>query len=534
MEAIYYRRVVVWPWLGVVGGMSRPNICTVWHGINDYDYTNCRSHIWNLVVWSCSAQTTSLIISKEMYFKQFFDNKLAQYSYMIGCQANGTALIIDPMRDIDPYIDAAADENLTIIAAADTHIHADYISGLREFAERGVKVYASDEGDKDWKYEWLKKSNYDYELLKDGDTFELGNITFKAWHTPGHTPEHLSYFITDGAAAEEPMGIASGDFIFVGDVGRPDLLESAAGQKDAMEPAARTLFKSVEEFKSVPEYLQIWPGHGAGSACGKALGAIPESTVGYELRYNNSLKSATSEDNFINFILDGRTEPPLYFARMKRENKMGPAITGGLPVPRRLTLNELEKISKKDEAVILDTREREDFASGHIPGSLLSPLNKQFNTVAGSYITENEEIYLVVEEHRVEEAVRDLFRIGYDAVKGFVTPKDLEMYAEREFGTLEKTDVRTFEALNHRDENTLVLDVRKATEYQEGHVEGAINIAHTRLLARIDEVPSDKKLYVHCKVGSRSAVASALMARKGYDVILIDDEFENYKNPHPA
>ena len=417
-----------------------------------------------------------------MYFKQFFDNKLAQYSYLIGCQANGTALIIDPMRDIDQYIDVAADENLRIVAAADTHIHADYISGLREFAERGVKVYASDEGDKNWKYEWLKNSDYDFELLNEGDTFKIGNITFKAWHTPGHTPEHLSYFITDGAAADEPMGIATGDFVFVGDVGRPDLLESAAGQKDVMEPAARKLFKSVEEFKSVPEYMQIWPGHGAGSACGKALGAIPESTVGYELRYNNSLKSATSEDNFVKFILEGQPEPPFYFARMKQENKTGPAIIGGLPVPKRLTLKELEKVSNTDGAVLLDTRDREDFSLGFIPGSLLSPLNKQFNTVAGSYITEDEEIYLVVEEHLVEEAVRDLYRIGYDKIEGFVTPKDLVMYSEQNVGKLEKVDVRTFEGLDEVDEDSLILDVRKASEYQEGHINGAMNIAHTRLL----------------------------------------------------
>ena len=438
------------------------------------------------------------------------------------------------MRDIDQYIDVAADENLRIVAAADTHIHADYISGLREFAERGVKVYASDEGDKNWKYEWLKNSDYDFELLNEGDTFKIGNITFKAWHTPGHTPEHLSYFITDGAAADEPMGIATGDFVFVGDVGRPDLLESAAGQKDVMEPAARKLFKSVEEFKSVPEYMQIWPGHGAGSACGKALGAIPESTVGYELRYNNSLKSATSEDNFVKFILEGQPEPPFYFARMKQENKTGPAIIGGLPVPKRLTLKELEKVSNTDGAVLLDTRDREDFSLGFIPGSLLSPLNKQFNTVAGSYITEDEEIYLVVEEHLVEEAVRDLYRIGYDKIEGFVTPKDLVMYSEQNVGKLEKVDVRTFEGLDEVDEDSLILDVRKASEYQEGHINGAMNIAHTRLLPRLDEVPEKKKIYVHCQAGGRSAVAAALLQREGHDVVLIDDKFENYRKPQTA
>ncbi len=468
-----------------------------------------------------------------MYFKQFFDDKLAQYAYLVGCQANGTAVVIDPMRDIDQYINAAAKENLTIVAAADTHIHADYISGLREFAERGVKVYASDEGDKDWKYEWLIDSNYDYEFMKNGDEFKIGNITIKAWHTPGHTPEHLSFLITDGAAADEPMGVATGDFVFVGDVGRPDLLESAAGQENVMEPSARTLYKTVEEFKSLPEYMQIWPGHGAGSACGKALGAIPESTVGYELRYNNSLKSATSEDNFVKFILEGQPEPPLYFARMKRDNKIGPAIIGGVPKTQRLTLRQLGNIVNKEGTVILDTRERNEYAAGHIPGSLLSPLNKQFNTVAGSYITEDEEIYLLVEEHKLDEAIRDLYRIGLDNVKGFVTPRDLEMY-KTQGGELDKLPVVTFKAVENLTDQEAVLDVRKASEYEEAHVDGAINIAHTRMLPRKDELSSDKRYLVHCQSGGRSAVAAALLKRAGYDVALIDDEFENYKAVQPA
>jgi hydroxyacylglutathione hydrolase len=462
-----------------------------------------------------------------MYFKQFFDEKLAQYAYMIGCQANGTAIIIDPMRDIDQYLDHAADQNLTIVGAADTHIHADYISGLREFAERGVKVYASDEGDKDWKYEWLKNSEYDYKLLNDGDEFYIGNITIRAWHTPGHTPEHLSYFITDGAAADEPMGIATGDFVFVGDVGRPDLLESAAGQKDVMEPSARTLFGSVEEFKKMPEYMQIWPGHGAGSACGKALGAIPESTVGYELRYNNSLKSASSEDNFVKFILDGQPEPPLYFARMKRDNKMGPAITGGLPNPKRYTLKDIEKATSSDSTVILDTRERDDYSKSHIPKSLLSPLNKQFNTVAGSYIPEDEDIVLLVDEQNVDEAVRDLYRIGLDRVVGYITLKDFEVYKEKG-GETESLEVGTFKTIENQSDGE-VLDVRKASEYQEAHVEDATNIAHTRLLPRKDELDKNTKYYVHCQSGGRSAVATALLNRHGFDVVLIDDEFANFK-----
>lgn len=463
-----------------------------------------------------------------MYFKQFFDEKLAQYAYLIGCQANGTAVIIDPMRDIDQYLDHAANQNLALVAAIDTHIHADYISGLREFAERGIKVYASDEGDKDWKYEWLINSEYNYKLLRDGDKIKIGNITIKAWHTPGHTSEHLTYLVTDGAAANEPMGMITGDFVFAGDVGRPDLLESAAGMLDVMKPAAKTLYKTVEAFKKKPEYLLIWPGHGAGSACGKSLGAIPVTTVGYELRYNNSLKSATSEDSFVKFILDGQPEPPLYFARMKRDNKMGPALIGGLPQPKRLTVKEITGLADKENTVLLDTRERNEYAAGHIPGSLLSPLNKQFNTVAGSYITENEEIYLVTNDHQVEEAVRDLFRIGLDNVAGFVTPGDLLIY-KQQGGKFDTFEIAGFDAIADLKSNEAVLDVRKASEYKEAHVEGAMNIAHTRLLPKKEELPGDKKLFVHCQTGARSAVASAFLKRSGFDIVLIEDDFVNYK-----
>jgi hydroxyacylglutathione hydrolase len=245
-----------------------------------------------------------------MFFKQIFEPRLAQYSYIVGCQANGEAVVIDPMRDIQQYYDIAEKEKLNIVAAADTHIHADYISGLREFAERGVKVYASDEGDKDWKYEWLIGSAYSYRLLQDGDRFKIGNIEIKAIHTPGHTPEHIIFAVTDTASgAQEPMGYTTGDFVFVGDVGRPDLLESAAGMKDIMKPSAQTLYKSLIKFKRYPEYQKIWPGHGAGSACGKALGAVPDSTIGYELRYNASLAHTDSEENFVNFILRDQPEP---------------------------------------------------------------------------------------------------------------------------------------------------------------------------------------------------------------------------------
>ena len=217
-----------------------------------------------------------------MFMRMIYDEKLAQAAYLLGCQRTGEAIVIDPERDVDRYVDLAAENGLRIVATAETHIHADFLSGSRELAEQvNAKVYVSDEGDADWKYQWL--DGYEHQLLRDGDTFSVGNIDFQVMHTPGHTPEHIAFVVTDrGGGATEPIAIATGDFVFVGDLGRPDLLETAAGQAGAMEPSARRLYKTVGRLADIPDFVQVWPAHGAGSACGKALGAVPMSTVGYE------------------------------------------------------------------------------------------------------------------------------------------------------------------------------------------------------------------------------------------------------------
>ncbi len=462
-----------------------------------------------------------------MFFQQIFEEKLAQYAYLIGCQRTGEAIIIDPMRDVDRYKELAGKNNLKLVAAAETHIHADYLSGLRELAEQGLKVYASDEGDEDWKYEWLINSDYDHQLLKDGDEFSIGNIRFTTVYSPGHTPEHVSYLVTDGAATDEPMGILSGDFVFVGDVGRPDLLESAAGQKGAMKSSAKVLYQSLQRFKEMPEYLQLWPGHGAGSACGKALGAVPESTVGYEQRFNGSIRAAISEQEFVDYILEGQPEPPLYFARMKRDNKKGPKILGEMPQPENISIEKMIGDVRLSNAVIVDTRNRTEFMNKHIQGALLSPMNKQFNTIVGSYVNEDEDIYLIIEQDKVEEAVKDLVRIGLDNVKGYATPAQLQEFAEKggELFTTETIDFAKAEEYLATGEANL-LDVRKKSEFDEGHHPEAMNIAHTRLLDRLEEVPNDKPVMVHCKSGARASAASAMLERADFAVKYIDDMVE--------
>ncbi len=258
-----------------------------------------------------------------MLLKYFYDNALAHASYLVGCQKTKEAIIVDPGRDIDQYLATAGSEGVKIVAAAETHIHADFVSGARELAERvGAKLFLSDEGSTDWKY--LYANEYDSQLLKDGDIVQIGQISFEVLHTPGHTPESISFVLTDkGGGATRPMGIFTGDFVFVGSVGRPDLLEEAAGVTGSAEPGARDLFRSALRFKQLPDYLQVWPAHGAGSACGKGLGAIPSSTVGYEKLFNPALQ-ITDEQEFVDYILSEQPEAPKYFAIMKRVNKEGP------------------------------------------------------------------------------------------------------------------------------------------------------------------------------------------------------------------
>lgn len=472
-----------------------------------------------------------------MLVRQVVDSKLAQYAYLIGCPRSGEAIVIDPERDVDRYFDLAARHNLRIVAAADTHIHADYLSGLREMAARGVLVYASREGGPEWQYEWLIGSGYPHRLLGHGDTFSAGSIELKAIHTPGHTPEHLSYLVRDaGAGATDFLAIASGDFLFVGDVGRPDLLERAAGMLGVMVPSARAQYASItRELAPLAEFLQVWPGHGAGSACGKSLGDVPTSTVGYELRNNRSIAAATDEQSFVDFILAGQPEPPLYFARMKRDNRRGPALLSSLPSPRRLEAGEVQALQNRKDVVVLDARTRAAFAAGHLRGSLLAELDFQFCSVAGSYVNEHTPIYLVVDGSRLDEAVRALVRVGLDDIRGCITPETLQQFAEQG-GPLARTttiDMAGMEARRTKGEGRVV-DVRGAAEFEAGHVAGAINVAHTRIPVSRSALPADLPLLVHCNSGARAAAVVPFLEREGYDAVHVDDLFANYRAPEHA
>lgn len=459
-----------------------------------------------------------------MLFRMIYDDKLAQAAYLIGCQKTGEAIVIDPERDVDRYTHAAEKEGLRITAVAETHIHADFVSGARELAERtGAKVYVSAEGGPDWQYQWLDKKmdcgSYDHQLLKDGDVFSVGNIEFRVIHTPGHTPEHICFEVTDkGGGASEPMGVVTGDFMFVGDLGRPDLLETAAGQAGAAEPSAHVLYKSVGKFLKLPEYLQVWPAHGAGSACGKALGAVPQSTVGYEKRFNPAVKLASqpSDGEFVKFILSEQPEPPLYFGRMKRVNKEGPAVLGGVPRPEVISAEQIKTIDATKD-VIIDTRAWSQFKAGHIPGSLLAPLDNLFGAVVGSYVPEGASVYLVIEPEKADEAVREMIRVGVDKVAGVIPPTAIAAYASAGGKLATAAELSPAAAKKKVGEpGVFVLDVRRATEFSAGHIPGAVNAVHVRLPELLKLAPRDKEVIVNCRSGVRSARALAYLKRAGY------------------
>jgi hydroxyacylglutathione hydrolase len=467
-----------------------------------------------------------------MFVRQIADAHLAQFAYLVGCPQSGEAIVFDPQRDVDRYFDEAKRHDLRLVAAADTHIHADYLTGLREMAERGLQVYASREGGADWQYEWLAGSGYQHRLLVHHDTFEVGHVQVRAIHTPGHTPEHLSFLIRDaGAGVDDFVALVSGDFVFVGDVGRPDLLERAAGMTGVMVPAARLQYASIQrEFRPLPPFLQVWPAHGAGSACGKSLGDVPTSTVGYELRNNPSIRAASDEQTFVDFILAGQPEPPAYFARMKQQNRTGPPRLGSLPAPRHLDSDAIGRLGPGSTTIVLDTRSRAVFFAGHLRGALLAELNEQFAAVAASYVDENTSICLVVEESRLDEAVRMLVRVGLDRIVAYLSPDALTAYAASGGGLVESRPIDMVRMEEMRRAGIgQVLDVRGVAEFEEGHVPGAMNIPHTRVQQRHAELPRDRPLLVHCNSGTRAAAAVALLERLGFDAVDVDDRLTNYQ-----
>lgn len=445
-----------------------------------------------------------------MLLKYFYDQKLAHASYMVGCQRAKVAVVVDPGRDIEQYLAMAEKEGVKITGVAETHIHADYVSGARELADRvGAKLYVSDEGPAEWKYQYLDA--YDHQLLHDGDQFAIGNIKFDVLHTPGHTPESISFVLTDlGGGADKPMGIFTGDFVFVGSIGRPDLLEEAAGLTGTAEPGARDLFKSAERFKSMPDYLQVWPAHGAGSACGKGLGAIPSSTVGYEKLFNPALQFA-DEEEFVQYILADQPEAPKYFAVMKRVNKEGPKVLGEGHHHQMLDVAKLP--AAIESGTVIDLTPSEQFAKAHVPGTINIPIG-MLAAWAGWLVDYDRPTHLICEPNQLEEAARVLHKIGVEEIAGgfdAATVRDAGLATEH---YASGTPADLSEAIESGEVH--LIDVRSNEEWNEGHIEQAEHRFLGRLPDNTEGLSDNRKIVVQCRSGARSAIGASVLQAAGF------------------
>lgn len=443
-----------------------------------------------------------------MFFQHVYDKSLAQASYFIGCQKAGEAIVIDAKRDIDTYLEIAKQNNMKITHLTETHIHADFLTGTRELAAvTGAKMYLSDEGGEGWQYEFA------HEGLKNASVIKVGNLTLEVLHTPGHTPESISFLLTDHPATNKPVMLFTGDFVFVGDVGRPDLLEKAAGVVGTADAGALEMYKSINKFSAIPEYVQVWPGHGAGSACGKALGAVPSTTVGYEKVRNWALQYENDRDGFVKYLLADQPEPPKYFAMMKKLNKVDrPLLTS---VPKHAQLSPSNFIEAMNKGIkVIDTRNKVDFAKGHIAGSINIQGNNAFATWMGWFLTYDESFILIADEDKMDDLTRKLMRIGLDNIYGFIPSDVAAMGLPLE--TNEVISIEEFKALLDKTDVQIV-DVRGVAEFNAAHVKGAENIFVGTLTQNLDKLSKDKQIVIHCQSGDRATIATSLLAKNGFN-----------------
>jgi hydroxyacylglutathione hydrolase len=449
-----------------------------------------------------------------MFFHQRFIPGLAIASYMVGDEKAREVAVIDPTRDVEEYVEVAKREGLRITHVLETHVHADYVSGSRELKARlggEPQVHSSGMGGKEW------TPPYADHVVKDGDEVRLGSVRLKAVHTPGHTPEHLTWALYDDArSGEVPWLLFTGDFLFVGDVGRPDLLGEAA-RKELAHQLYRSVFRTLPP---LPDFTEIFPGHGAGSLCGKAIGSRRSSTIGYERRFNPALREMP-EEQWTATLLKGMPLAPPYFRRMKAVNAAGPAVLGHeRPGQRRFTASQVhERLC--EHCLVLDVRPKEAFAAAHVPGAINIPLGPNLPTWAGWVLPYDKHILIVPSSPAdVPEVVTHLTRVGLDDVQGYMED-GMDAWENHgfEIGQLESVSARSLaERLRGgAAQRPFVLDVRSESEWDAGHVEGANHIHGGVLKDRFSEVPKDRPVAVICGSGYRGSIAASFLKSNGYE-----------------
>ncbi|MEP6471427.1 MAG: MBL fold metallo-hydrolase, partial [Acidobacteriota bacterium] len=444
-----------------------------------------------------------------MYFKQFYLGCLAHASYMIG--SDGEAAVVDPRRDVDSYIEEARAKGLEIRHIIETHLHADFVSGHQELAHRtGAKIYFGAKAD----------AKFDYVPVREGDEIRMGEVVLRFLETPGHTPESVSILVVDRAVSDVPKAVLTGDTLFIGDVGRPDLTGSdprAGSDAPTAQDLAGMLYDSLHrKLLTLPDSVEVYPAHGAGSLCGRNISSETSSTIGQQRQFNYALKPMPKEE-FVRMMTTDLPEAPQYFARDVAINRGGAAELAELPDPAALAAPDVEVLRKKG-AIVLDTRPAAQYGAGHVPGSLHVGLSGQFAAWAGALVSPHAPIVLVSEEkEQVREAQTRLARVGLDNVAGYLEGGLLEWHrAGLPLATTEQIGVEELEARIREGRAGRVVDVRRPGEWQSGHVASAVNVPLNTLEERATELPKEEPLAVLCAGGFRSSIGTSILERQGF------------------
>jgi hydroxyacylglutathione hydrolase len=433
---------------------------------------------------------------------------LAQVAYLVADERAGEVAVIDPRRDIDAYLEWANERGLRVVAILETHVHADFVSGARELAAAtGAPVYAGR----------LGHTEFPHVPVEDGSEIRVGALILRALWTPGHTPEHIAYLLIDPAQGSEPLALFSGDVLFAGEIGRPDLLGPEA-QKQLIEQ----LWETVEQrLKPLPDGITVYPGHTAGSPCGKQIGEAPQTTIGQEKTFGYAFNQPDRE-TFIRVVMAGMPTPPAYYPTMKRVNKVGPTLLRNLPAGKPLSVSEVAA-KQAAGALLIDARSADRFARGHIPGAVSVGLGPNFAIWAGWLTPYDREVVVILDEdEQYEDARTELRRIGIDAVAGYLAGG---MAAWQAAGKpIEGLETILAKDLASRLSAYTLLDVRDRTEWEGGHVPGAIN-APAGDIAQGAAVPVNGSgpVAVICGTGFRSALAASLLQQRGnHDIMQVD------------
>jgi len=443
-----------------------------------------------------------------MKIEQIYTGCLAEAAYYI--ESNGEAAIIDPLREVQPYMKKAKDAGATIKYIFETHFHADFVSGHIDLASQSGATII---------YGPTAKTTFESHIAADGEEFRIGDLTIKALHTPGHTPESTTYLLSDKDG--QPYCIFSGDTLFIGDVGRPDLVQKGT---QSMEEMAGTLYDSLHsKILGLPDHVLVYPAHGAGSACGKHMSKETFDTLGHQKEVNYALNTASRED-FITQVTAGILPPPQYFAKNAAINKNGYESFAQVRKKGLIPMNaeDFEGTVNHTGGLILDTRDPQEFAKGFIPSSINIGLGGQFAPWVGALITDLQQpLLLIVDEGKAEEAITRLARVGYDNTIGYLEGGiDAWTAAGKDVDTIASVPVAEFEEIFAADPQVNVLDVRKHGEYETGHLEFTLPRPLDYINDWTSEINTSKTYYIHCAGGYRSMIAASILKARGVENVI--------------